>query len=243
MMNERRANLEAIAPTVEEAIEKGLAELGLSRDQVEVKVLDEGGRGLLGFGSRQARVRLTIIDDADDSTEAATPAQASVSRQAPSDPESQEAIEIARATVIELLERMGVNAEVTAYVGESDDDRYDPPIIVDVQGRDLSFLIGRRAETLNALQFITRLIVGKELGRGAHIVVDVAGYRGRREMSLRQLARRMARQAIKSGRVQKLEPMPPNERRIVHLELRDHPHVTTQSEGEDPRRKVTIIPK
>jgi len=240
MMNERRANLEAIAPTVKEAIDKGLAELGLSRDQVEVKVLDEGGRGLLGLGSRQARVRLTIIDDA---LETAAPAPVSVSRQAPSDPDTQEALEVARATVLELLERMGVTAEVTAYVGESDDDRYDPPIIVDVQGRDLSFLIGRRAETLNALQFITRLIVGKELGRGAHIVVDVAGYRGRREMSLRQLARRMARQAIKSGRSQKLEPMPPNERRIVHLELRDHPHVTTESEGQEPRRKVTIIPK
>jgi spoIIIJ-associated protein len=95
---------------------------------------------------------------------------------------------------------------------------------------------------LNALQFITRLIVGKELGRSVYMTVDVEGYRVRRERSLRNLAQRMATQAVKAGRRQTLEPMPPAERRIIHIELRDNKEVITESVGEDPKRKVTIIP-
>jgi spoIIIJ-associated protein len=93
------------------------------------------------------------------------------------------------------------------------------------------------------LQYIASLIVGKELGHSIPMVVDVEGYRKRREQQIRQLARRVADQAIKTGRRQILEPMPANERRLVHIELRDNPDVTTQSVGEEPRRKVTIIPE
>jgi spoIIIJ-associated protein len=104
-------------------------------------------------------------------------------------------------------------------------------------------LIGRRGETLTALQYITRLIASRELQRRANIVLDVEGYKSRREQMLRRLANRMADQAIQLGRTVSLEPMPPYERRIVHLALRDHPEVTTQSVGEGDRRKVTIIPR
>jgi spoIIIJ-associated protein len=103
-------------------------------------------------------------------------------------------------------------------------------------------LIGRQAETLNALQYLSSLIVSKEIGHSIPLIVDVEGYRARREQQLRQLARRMADQATKTGRRQVLEPMPANERRLIHLELRDNPDVTTESIGEEPRRKVTIIP-
>ena len=123
---------------------------------------------------------------------------------------------------------------------EDSDDRVR--IQVEIFGDDLSILIGKRAETLNALQYITRLIVGKEVGHGVSLMVDVEGYRSRREQSLRQLARRMASQAVKTGRRQMLEPMPANERRIIHIELRDNEEVTTSSVGEEPRRKVTITP-
>jgi spoIIIJ-associated protein len=115
--------------------------------------------------------------------------------------------------------------------------------MVDVQGDDLSILIGKRTETLNALQYIARQIVSKELGRNVTLIIDVEGYRLRREKQLRQLARRMAEQAIKTGHKQMLEPMSPNERRIIHMELRDSPDVSTQSFGEEPHRKVTILPK
>lgn len=253
-MNQKRTSLEVIAPSVDEAVEKGLDDLGIPRDAVEIEILDEGSRGLFGLGSRQARVRLTI-------KAARRPERPSVQKPEPApveEPRPQPAVEpqaetltseeeylvtTARETVRELLDKMKVRgATVTAEFGEADDDRSRAPINVDVHGDDLSILIGRRAETLNALQYITSLIVSKELGRFVPIVVDVEGYRVRRDNQLRQLARRMAEQAIKTGRRQILEPMPANERRIVHIELRENPDVTTESVGEDPRRKVTIIP-
>jgi spoIIIJ-associated protein len=138
---------------------------------------------------------------------------------------------------------MHVRADVSAQFGVADDLRSRVPVNVDITGQDLSILIGRQAETLNALQYIAGLMVSKEVGRSLTLVIDVQGYRKRREQQLRQLARRMADQAIKTGRRQVLEPMPANERRIIHIELRDHPQVTTESIGEDPRRKVTILLK
>lgn len=241
-MIEQRATLEKIAPTIEEAIASGLEELGLSEAEVEIEVLDQGSRGLLGIGGRQARVRLTVksLETASrvQSAPSVQPGPASDERAG----EEDDALEIARATVRELLENMHIRADVTAHFGEPDEPHYHPPILVDINGQDLSILIGRRAETLNSLQFVTRLIVGKELGRSVSVVVDVSGYRQRREQSLRQLAQRMARQAVKTGRRQMLEPMPANERRIIHIELRDNPEVTTESIGEEPRRKITISP-
>jgi spoIIIJ-associated protein len=254
-MSEERATLEVIAPTIEEAIEKGLGDLGLTENEVEVEILDEGKRGLFGIGGRQVRVRLTVkeIDETSneikisESVEEPEPFfELEVSDDLPEDTvmemESDNSLVIARETVSELLGKMKVKADVVARFGEVDESGSRPPIIVDIHGKDLSILIGRRAETLNALQFITRLIVGKELGRSVYMTVDVEGYRVRRERSLRNLAQRMATQAVKAGRRQTLEPMPPAERRIIHIELRDNKEVITESVGEDPKRKVTIIP-
>jgi spoIIIJ-associated protein len=237
-MSDQRATLEIIAPTIEEAIAKGVEELGLSEGALEVEVLDDGSKGLLGIGSRQARVRLTVKDKAASAKKALKAARSAE----PLDKSVENAVSIARETVSELLDRMDIQAEVSANLGENDDPRYRPSIIVDINGNDLSILIGQRAETLNALQFITRMIVGKEIGQAAHIVVDVEGYRTRRETSLRRLARQMAEQATGSGRRQTLEPMPANERRIIHLELHDNPDVVTESIDQEPRRKVTISP-
>lgn len=269
-MNENRASLEVIAPSVEEAVAKGLADLGLSEDAVEVEILDTGSKGLFGLGFRQARVRLTIktpdqsivvsaaeeplLPAADLAEAEAIPAQPvtaeTTSLEAPPAPEpsapSKEEeiiLHVARETVEELLERMNVRARVTVRRGEADDEKERAPIQVDVRGDDLSILIGPKAETLNALQYIAALIVSKEVGKSVPLVVDVEGYRARRAQQIRQLARRMAEQAVRTGRRQVLEPMPANERRLVHMELRNHPDVTTESIGEDPRRKVTIIPK
>jgi spoIIIJ-associated protein len=276
-MNDKRASLEVIAPTVDEAMEKGLNDLGMSEDQVEVEILDEGSRGLFGLGARQARIRLTIKSSSEEiklplpvqpieapaAPEHAQP-QAVSPRRTPAPPppvseieeeEVEEEIElepvgeddgtlrVARETVQELLEKMKVRARVTARFGEAEDARSRVPILVEVSGNDLSILIGRQAETLNALQYIANLMIGKELGKSVPVVIDVEGYRQRRAQQIRQLARRMADQAVKTGRRQILEPMPANERRLIHLELRDHPEVMTESVGEEPRRKVTIVPK
>jgi spoIIIJ-associated protein len=138
---------------------------------------------------------------------------------------------------------MKVHARVTAHYVEPADPKEQRSIMVEVFGDDLSILIGRRSETLNALQYISSLIVGKELERWVPLSIDVEGYRSRRERQLRQLAHRMADQAIATGRRQSLEPMPASERRVIHLELRSHPQVFTESVGEEPNRKVTILLK
>ena len=156
------------------------------------------------------------------------------------EPETDEALAIAKQVVRDLLEKMRVDAQVQVRYIEPEDDKDEPVLLVDIRGQDLSILIGRRSETLNSLQYITNIIVGKQLGHWVPLMIDVQGYRFRRERQLRKLARRMADQAVQSHRRQVLEPMPANERRLIHLELRDHPEVITQSTGEEPYRKVTI---
>jgi spoIIIJ-associated protein len=238
---EHRATLEVIAPTIDEAVQKGLAELGVEVSHVDIEVLDEGGSGFLGLGGRQARVRLTVRQEGKTASPATARVRPVAAPLSPADAEN--LLAIAKATVQALLEHMDVRAEVQARMGEADEPGLAAPVLIDINGGDLSFLIGRNAETLNALQLVTRLIVGKEVGQPAHIVIDVSGYRQRREEGLRQLAQRMAQQAISSGRRQTLEPMTPAERRIIHMELRESQEVTTESTGEEPRRKVVIIPR
>ena len=263
-MNER-TTLEKIAPTVEEAITEGLTELGLTAKDVNVEVLDNGSRGLFGVGSRQARVRLTVIMPASapetgseklETTRAISNSRSDMAAPVPARSKdvsaeiSEDAFSvlddnllfISRQTVADLLEKMKVPAHIEVRFGEPDEEG-QRPVVVDVQGDDLGVLIGRRAEILNALQYIVNLIVSKQVEHWVQVVIDVQGYRARHEGQLRQMAQRMADQAMKAGRRQVLEPMSASDRRIIHLELRDHPSVTTQSVGEEPTRKVTIVPK
>lgn len=250
----QKTTLEVIAQSVEEAIDRGLAQLGINRDAVDVEILDSGSKGFLGLGGRQARVRLTLKDGV-----TASPASEMVEDvlrveetvESPVEetpvPEGDEGIRKALVTgqqvVSELLEKMKINAEVTTRYVPPSDEKDQAGVLVEVHGNDLSILIGRRSEVLNALQYISSLIVSKEVGHWIPILIDVQGYRTRRERQLRMLARRMADQAVQSGKRQVLEPMPPSERRIIHLELRNHVEVDTESVGEEPYRKVTIIPK
>ena len=247
-MTEERTKLEVIAPSIEEAIEKGLNDLGLTEEDVDVEILDEGKKGFLGLSTRQARVALMIK-----SSDAAKPAKAvkaepevkAVKSAEPADEsagEEPEEVAIARETINIILEKMKVHADVKVRLGSGDENRVQP-VLIDIEGNDLSFLIGRKAETINALQYITSLIVDRECGRWVPLQIDVQHYRQRREDELRKLARRIAEQVVSTGRRQVLEPLPPNERRIIHLELRDYPEIVTESIGEDPRRKVTVRPK
>jgi spoIIIJ-associated protein len=155
--------------------------------------------------------------------------------------ESDEVLDKTEAIVSKLLFHMGLQAQVSAHYGEPREDRR--PIMVDVRGSDLGILIGRRGQTLDAFQYVSALMVGKQTGQFIHLIVDVEGHRDRRERQLRQLAQRMAEQVLKTGHKLTLEPMRASERRIIHMELREHPAVMTESVGEDPYRKVTIIPK
>lgn len=218
-MSENRAFLEVIAPDVEEAIARGLFELGLEEEDVDIEVLDDGD----AREGRQARVRITV-------------------RPPEQQPEDETAA-AARQILQELLSKMKVRGRVSARWGETASPNEEAPLILDVQGDDLGLLIGHRGETLASLQYLVRLMVGKKLNKMVNLVVDVEGFKRRREEQLRRLANRLADQAANQGRTISLEPMPPNERRIIHLTLRDHPDVTTQSVGEGRARKVTVVPK
>ena len=238
-MAEKKTSLEVIAPTVEEAIARGAEELGIPEDDLQVEVLDEGGKGFLGISPRQARIRLSVgIPDSSDEQ----PASEALTTAGLSDEDS-EAVRAAHDTVVELVQRLGLEAQVTAEWGEKDPKARIRPLLVDVQGDDLGILIGRGGETLTALQYISRLIVAKELQRPVAVVIDIEGYRARREEQLGRLAQKMAAQAEELDQTMELEPMPTNERRIIHVALRDNPAVTTESIGEGSGRKVTIIPK
>jgi len=217
-MDERRS-VEASGNTIAEATEKALAELGASREEVEIQILSQGGRRLLGFGTQEARVRATLRL-----------------------PESEEEVALVAKEVLErLLGGMGLEARVS--LRPADLPVEPTPIALDITGQNLGILIGRRGETLRALQYITRLIIYRRLHQWAEIIVDVEGYKKRRESSLTQLARRMADRATLLGQAVSLEPMPPHERRIIHLALRDHEKVTTESVDEGDHRKVVIFPR
>lgn len=150
---------------------------------------------------------------------------------------------IAKVVLGELLERMFVRGRIVVRRARPGDQGESTPWILDVGGTSANRLIGRRGETLAALQYVTRLITSRELQRRAEVIVDVGGYKARRAHALHSLAVRMAGEAIERGKVVALEPMPPHERRIIHLALRNHEDVTTKSVGEGPARKVTIVPK
>lgn len=240
---DERPTLEIIAPTVEEAISQGLEQLGLTAADVSVEVLDAGSKGLFGMGGRQVRVRLTVhgpggapASPSDREADSASGPEAAAEKN------QDQLLNQTEDVISKLLHKMGLEAQVSAHYDESDKpDRRS--IRVDVRGRDLSAMIGRQAETLNAFQYIASLMVGKEAQEFVQLSVDVEGYRARREKQLRQMAQRMADQAMKMGRRVAMEPMSAAERRIIHMELEGHPAVTTESTGEEPRRKVTIVPK
>jgi len=243
-MNDQKATLEIIAPSVEEAVEKGLDQLGLPKDAVSVEVLDEGQSGFLGIGGRQVRVRLTLNENYASSSEVEAETADDFDDGIEEFADELDEAKVRTGRIVRgLLKKMQVNTKVASRILDPEDEHDHPMVLVEVTGKDLSILIGRRAETLNALQYVTSLILNQQLGKWVPILIDVQGYRFRRERQLRQLARRLADQVVATGRKQVLEPMPANERRLIHLELRYHPFVTTESVGEEPNRKTTIFLK
>ncbi|MFZ0548969.1 MAG: RNA-binding cell elongation regulator Jag/EloR [Candidatus Promineifilaceae bacterium] len=254
-----KRELEVRGENVEKAVEAGLAQLGLTRNDVTIEVLDEGSGGFLGIGSRDAIVRLTVkaaSQEAPQQEEAPvqeTPVQEKeAAPAAAADIESTEEMpelssanerEVALNIVNTLLEKMQVSAETTISLSEPDDLTGESRWVIDIEGNDLGVLIGPRGETLNSLQYVARLMTGHKLHDRPYFIVDIEGYRSRREQALARLAERMAKKVVARGKAMNLEPMPPNERRIIHMTLRDHDKVFTQSRGEGSRRQVRILLK
>lgn len=290
------------AKSVDAAIEEGLRQMGVRRDQVEIEVLHEGSRGLLGIGSTAAKVRLTrraltkptpAAAPATPPTPAPAPAQPSASpvmdakaanisaadtdgsdedeeTDAPVSPDADtsdagadsddddspeddsadydsdldhdEVMALGSELLGEMISLMGLDATVEASLRQEEgDDR--PALYLNLVGDDLGSLIGRQGETLASIQYLLRLMVNQKLHRWTNLVVDVDGYKEHRAERLAAMALRMADQVVETGRAVALEPMPANERRLIHIALRNHPSVYTESIGEDTRRKVQILLK
>jgi len=216
-------SLEVSGKTVGEAIERALQQLGLTRDQVEVTVLNKGKSGFLGMGAEEAVVKVTPLVQAEQEGNTAA---------------------VAKEALEELLKRMKLTAQVEMGSDTPETSEWEvAPIALEVKGDDLGILIGRRGETLAALQYILRLIVAHHQKARVPLTIDIEGYRQRRYRSLRDLALRLAQKAISTGQSMTLEPMPADERRMVHLALSVNPDVVTQSIGEGEMRKVVIMPR
>jgi spoIIIJ-associated protein len=247
-MPSEKASVEISAKTVEEAIARGLADLSLTREQAEITILNPGRSGVLGFGAEDALVRIAPRPELQErATEVAEPEsdfeEPALAAPAPGAPAS-DAANLALDVLQGLLDRMNIRARVTVRVGDDlIEEGEEPPLTLDIVGDDLGILIGRQGETLRDLQYMTRLMLSRQLERWEPIVVDVESYRVRRRRSLHLLAVRMAERVVVSRQRVVLEAMPAHERRIIHMALRDHPTVTTKSIGEGEHRKVTIIPK
>lgn len=199
--------IEKTAKTVEEAVSLALDELDVTEDQVEIEVLEEGGKSLLGIRkAKEAKVRVTLFDYA---------------------------TEIARDFLEELFEKMGLDAMIDIIEDEE-------IMKINIKSDSSGVIIGRRGETLDALQFLTGLVVNRNNTTYKKIILDTEDYRKKREITLQKLANRLAKKVETSGRSMSLEPMNPYERRIIHSTLQKNKNVETYSVGEDPNRKVVI---
>ena len=205
--------IETTAKTTEEAIELALKELDVERAEVDIDVISKGKESFLGLRNEPARVRVTVLEQASD------------------------LVKISTEVIETLLSKMNASAVVNLLQAMKEDT--GGPAF-NIEGDDSGLLIGRRGETLKALQFIVRFMVGRQLGTRAQLSLDVEGYQERRYQSLANLAQRVAQRVSNSGRPVTLEPMPSNERRIIHVTLANHRFVSTESSGSGDGRQVTI---
>ena len=257
--------LEKSARTVEAAIEEALKELGMSRDDVSVEILDMGKTGFLGFGAQPARVRVSYetpdpepvkpapspkaekkpapakTEKADKpakaekpKTEKAAAPKAESKPAAPAVTDENADYAAIRSFLTGLLERMGVNADMDIS------PRDNGGINVNLTGPAMGAIIGRRGETLDAIQHLTNYVVNKDSEKHLHISVDAEAYRSKREESLTHLAEKMAEKAIKYKRSMALEPMNSYERHVIHTALQNYEGVSTSSTGVEPNRRVVV---
>lgn len=192
-----------------------MLELGVGREEVEVDVVSRGRTGILGIGSEPAKVRVSLITTDDHSAGTGL------------------------AVVQRLIEELGV--EVSASIRNSGTGP-DDPAVIDIQGDDAGLIIGRKGDTLKAIQLIVNLIIGRSEEATNRVIVDVEQYRDRRQKQLAILADRTAERVINSGRSVTLEPMSAADRRAIHVALAEEKAVSTESSGEGWARCVTVSP-
>jgi spoIIIJ-associated protein len=213
--------LEISAKTVEEATRIALEQLGVTRDDVEIVVLHKARSGVLGLGAEDARIKVILEDDYNRIAGA----------------ENEEA-DTARQVLCDILHAMGISATVEVTLAPD----INTPVSLNIEGDELGVLIGRRGQALSSLQYLVRLIVAEKLKKWVSVNVDVDWYKKRHYEALKKLALRLAEQVARRKRPVTMEPMPPDERRIIHITLANHSDVSTQSTGDGEGRCVVIQP-
>jgi spoIIIJ-associated protein len=205
--------------TAEDAIENACRELSLSRDDMEIEVIEPGSAGIFGLvGGRKAKVKVVIKEEE------------------PEPPAGENGLDLAKETLEKILALIPMETTVTA-------DQENGKISLDIEGDTSGLLIGRKGKTLDALQFIVNRIVNKALDKKLHVIVDSENYRQRRRDSLTQMALKMADKAKRTKKPVATNPLNPHDRRIVHLALKDDRDLDTKSRGDGILKKVLIIPK
>jgi len=275
--------------SIESAVQLALQDLKLTRDQVEVTVLEQPSKGFFGIGSKLAKVRVEeIVKEEPKSVKTEKVETSNIKKDIPAAAETsekkedlkeekparqgdrkkknnsrkkkekapkqefkiegeiaqisarpedlEEASEHPAKTFLEdLMSKMGLEAEVKVFTNKDS-------VYADIEGKDTGTVIGKRGQTLDAVQYLTSLVVNKGEDEYIRVVVDAEGYRAKREATLEKLAYRLAEKAVKTGRSVRLEPMNPYERKVIHTTLQTVPSVTTKSEGNEPYRRVVIEP-
>ncbi len=223
--------------TIDEAIDSALKSLGASRDTVTVEILSEARKGILGFGAQKARIRATLRKPS-----ISMPAGDEKTAIRPTAVTSAEVTVIAdkaQKALVEILRLMGVAAAVEKKSGESEAE-----IILDVRTDNNALLIGRKGQTLEALEYLVTRIVGERPGgEGPHIVVDIEAYRERRRKTLQDMALRLGEKAKRQRKTVTVDALSAADRRVIHAALQDDPWVTTRSLGQGAYRRLLIIPE
>jgi spoIIIJ-associated protein len=242
-------SVEVEARTLEEAMKTALKELGVTREQVDIEIVDDAKSGFLGFGSKLARVKATLknaggkresVDDSSIkpeyseavSTQGGTVEADERSADVPQPPDA----ELAEAFLATLIEKMKME-------GKIETGSRDGRICLNVSGQDSSILIGKNGQTLEAIQFLINLMYSKKTKSRAGILVDVEEYRVRREKKLRAMALEASEKAKRDSRAVTIAPMNAQDRRVIHIALQDDEEVKTISRGEGILKKVVVIPK
>ncbi|HET7580537.1 MAG TPA: RNA-binding cell elongation regulator Jag/EloR [Bacillales bacterium] len=236
--------------TVEEALAAALNELQTTKDHVNFQVVEEAKKGIFGLGSRPAVVQVKLkempeevrvseeVQDSigSDSVEESEP-EVPVAEETEMETEAEEKdpLETARAFLQDVTEKMGIDVEIE----EKPNDR---GALFELSSEKVAILIGKRGSTLNALQYLTNIVVNRQHEEHVHIMLDAENYRERRKEALEQLAKRQSDKVRKTGRKTSLDPMPSMERKAIHIALKDEKGITTYSEGSDPNRRVVIAP-
>ena len=226
--------LEKSARTEELAIAEALKELNMDRDDVSVEILERAKSGFLGIGASPAVIRVSYECPDEEVPEVTEPAAPVVEAAAVEVVDENPDYARIRAFLTGLLERMGVKAEMEIS------PRANGGINVNLTGNSMGAIIGRRGETLDAIQHLTNYVVNKGSEKHLHISVDAECYRSKREESLTRLAEKMAEKAIKYKRSMALEPMNSYERHVIHTALQNYEGVTTSSTGVEPNRRVVV---